>query len=170
MAKRRGKWVGDLSVHDLQAGPDVATIIQVVPTVTDESLSDVVLETCHIHLNIERILVTAIDACGYVIWLGKVLVGTTTPAQGLDPLSLVSGAWADADILLQGLLPVPPVNVNGFDGVKQINHSLAHVQLQVKSKRRFNRVNHGIFMAIACDVDNVVRVTTVRRSYLSTSG
>lgn len=162
----RGQWKGDQSVHNLVAGADVASVIQLVPTLSDVDIQqDVVMEVSHIHLSIRRLLASTLDACGYVIWMGKTLVSTTVPAQGLDPLSQSTFAWADKDIMLQGLLPIPPVQLNSAD-VNQIRLENLHVYIKVKSKRRFNRANHGIFLALSADVSNVIRVVTSRRTFI----
>ncbi len=164
-----GRWVGDTSTVTVVAGADVGTIIQLVPTIAEnvaDAQQDMVLEVSHIHLSIRRLLITNVDALGFVVWMGKVLVGTSTPAQGLDPLSQSTFAWADGDIMLQGLLPVPPVISAGDTGVAEIDRSNTNFYIRVKSKRKFKRANHGIFLALACDVTNVVKVTVVRRSYI----
>ncbi len=164
-----GRWTGDLSVHNLVAGADVATTIALVPTIAEnvvDAQQDMVLETCHIHLCYKRLLVTGLDAMGFVVYLGKVLVGTSTLAQALDPLSLSTFAWADGDIMLQGLLPVPPTVSAGNTGAAEVDNSLVHQYIHVKSKRKFKRANHGIFLSLSTDVSSVIRCTTVRRSYL----
>lgn len=166
MGKRHGMWVGDNRVQTLLAGGPIANVIQLTPTVNQADPQDAVHEVSHLHFNIERILTTAIDECGYVIWKGKVDVGGVVPAQSLDPLSLDALAWADKDIMMQGFLPVPPV-IFDVAGTPAVNRSLLHHYVEVKVKRKFGRVNHGIFMSVGCDVSSVVRVGVVNRTYLS---
>jgi len=161
------KWCGDSVLQTIVAGADVPTVIQLCPTVAVDAASDVVLETCHIHLHIRRLLASGVTGFGFVVWSGKVLVGTSTPAQALDPLSLDALDWADSDIMLCGGLPVPPVLSKGNDGTNVISAELVPVHLEVKAKRRFSRVNHAIFLAISADISSVLSVFVQHRTLLS---
>jgi len=165
--KKTVKWCGDSVLQTILAGAVVNDVIQLCPTVGVDIASDVVHQVSHIHLHIKRLLVSALDGFAYVVWSGKVLVGTGTPVQALDPLSLDAFDWADADIMLHGALPVPPIISAGNTGVAEVDASVIPVHIEVKAKRRFSRVNHGIFMAISADVSSVMSVFIQHRTLLS---
>lgn len=163
---RPASWNGNLIVQTLLAGGPIANVIQLTPTVTSAAIQDALHEVTWLHISVERILTTAIDACGFVVWKGKVDVGTSTPAQSLNPLNLVALEHADSDIMMEGLLNVPPVIFDAA-GTPAVNRELRAHKIHIPVARKFSRVNHGIFLAIACDVSSVVRVSVLHRTYLS---
>jgi len=163
------KWVGDLDTSVILKVPTVARVIQLTPTVAQQEASDCVHKVTHLHVALRRVLPSStVDAVAWVMWLGKVIAGTSTPAQALNPLSTIQAAWADSDIMGQGMLSVPPiVLVPSTDAVANNDAVIAHYW-KVKAQRHYSRVNHGVFLTFGFlgGSESSFQVTAVWRTLL----
>jgi len=87
----------------------------------------------------------------------------------LNPLVISTAAWADADILGQGMLSCPPVLFDTETPFNEFANNGCLAQREVvKAKRRFSRTNHGIFLALGYigDGESAIKVTLTHRSRL----
>jgi len=165
MAKRRrGQWFGDSQLITLQAGNDVAEVIQILPPANAlESIRDIVFERVIIGFQNRRVLTSVVEGCAWMVWKGAVITGTTTPLQALTPLSQLDFSWADKDIMQYGVLPVPPIF---FDGVANaITQELTSSMVDFNVKRSIHRANEGIFLVVRADNGGVVKCNVSWRLY-----
>ena len=169
--RRTRQFFGDSTTKGVLAVPTAADVIQLLPTQTAiEGSSDVTHKITFLDFSITRAGTnTAINKLGYIVWMGKVLLGTSTPVQPHDPLSASSFAMSDKDIMLFGSLPVPPVVFNGeASSTAFADGSVLSVQREVKAMRKLSRLNHGIFLQLATDVVSTIDVVvTWRTIYLT---
>jgi len=167
MAKKRsGQWFGDSELQTVQAGATVATVIQLLPTVSSlQSMRDVVFERCIISFQTRRNSLGFPDGYAFIVWKGNVLSGTSTPVEALDPLSQSTFSWSHSSIMKFGPLRCPPILLNGFDGVSEISGELTAEQVEIVVKRKVSRANEGIFLKVSTDASNLVKCNITFRTY-----
>ncbi len=169
MADRQGQWFGDSVLKTLET-TSVAEVIQLLPTNTIlESARDVVFERSIITFQTRRLLTTAVEGCGFIVWKGNVLSGTTTPVEALDPLSLSTFSWAHKSIMRFGKLEVPGI-IQSFDSAgafvnKATDQRLTAQEVDFDVKRSVGRANEGIFLAVTADVSSVLKCLVTWRTY-----
>ena len=163
--RRSGQWFGDAELQTITAGSAVGKVIQLLPTVSSlQSMRDVVFERVIITFQTRRILATALEGYAFVVWHGEVLTGTSTPTQGLDPLSLISFSWADRNIMHFGALAVPPTQLTSADAAV-IGNELVPAMCDTHVKRSVGRANQGIFLKVSSDVSSVLKCHITWRTY-----
>jgi len=75
-----GKWVGNVNSTVVLIVPTVARVIEMVPDVSTDSVNEWVHKVTHLNFSVARVTNAKIDAIAWVVWLGKYIVGTSTPA------------------------------------------------------------------------------------------
>ncbi len=166
--KKITKWVGDSVLQTLKAGPLFANVLAIVPVTldVDDAIGDCTHQTTYLKFHTRRLLTTSCSAAGWIMWSATALSGVGGPVQALDPLSLVSRAWANKDIMGYGPLDVPSTVSNGSTGVVEVDRSVMTLEYVCKAKRKLNRANHEIYLSVNCDVDDVLSTFIQHRSLL----
>ena len=75
----RGKWVGVVDNTVTLKVPTIARVIELVPDVANESVSDFVHKVTHLNFSVSRVLLGDITHLAWVCWLGRYAVTTATP-------------------------------------------------------------------------------------------
>jgi len=164
--KRSGQWFGDAFIKTVLAGPNVADVIQLLPTVTSvQSPRDVVFERSIVNFQTRRIGVSTVEALGFIVWKGLVLSGTTTPVEALDPNSTSTFSWSHGSIMHYGTLHVPALIPVGDAATRQISEEVTSHEIDFSVKRSVQRANEGIFLMVSADISSQVRVNTTFRTY-----
>lgn len=166
MAKRSGQWFGDSTLKTILAGAGVSQVIQLLPTANSlQSPRDIVIERIILSFQSRRILVADIEGFAFLVWKGDVLSGTTTPTESLDPLSTSTFNWAHASIMKYGVLKIP---ANTFDSTAQLpalSNEVTAETMEIIVKRKVNRANEGIFLAVAADLSSALKCNITWRAY-----
>lgn len=170
MAKRRGQWFGDRLQSTVNDIPLIADVIQLLPpALALESIRDIVFERCILLFSVTRVLTNDVTDVSWVAWHGRVGDGTVIPLEALNPRSASSTTMAHSSIVQTGRLPVPGVNTR-FDSAgavtgATINGAVMVMEYDFDVKRSIQRGNEGIFLTLACSVQDVIRVDTLWRTY-----
>ena len=158
------KWCGFgfLRVPETFALTTPPEVISLCPRMlSDDAQGDVTLEAIYAHIAIRRLLTTSFDALGYFIATQKADIASGDPIEVLDAIPSGGGSQAELgnrDILMQGLLPVPPRVFNGFDGSAAISSEIKVAEVHYKARRGLHRLTHGVFMHLNTDVSDVCSV------------
>lgn len=170
MAKRRGQWYGDRQQQGLNDIPVIADVIQLLPpALALESIRDIVFERCIISFSVTRILNTDITDARWMAYHGRVADGSVIPLEALNPRSASSTTMAHSSIVQFGALPVPATLVT-FDSAGSavttpVNREVMIHEVDFDVKRSIQRGNEGIFLTMACNVQDVVRADVCWRTY-----
>ncbi len=170
MTKRRGQWFGDrraITVPDIPGEGDPIMLLE--PAQSLESIRDIVFERCILCLSIHRLGIATITDFEYMVYLGRVADGSTIPLEALNPRSALQTTMAHASIMHVGALPVPPVT-HTFDSAGAYVSTITNREVQVVNldfsvKRSVNRNSEVILLTMATDVDSIVQVNVLWRTY-----
>ncbi len=177
MARRRSvrlpprskKWTGHHVTAIIQDAPVDNDVLRCVEVISDEQTkSDWTLDGIYLRLSLRRLLTTAIQEVAFIVAIQDTSnIGVVVP---LDPLSTDGLDIANADVLMWGQLPVPPV-IRTWDSTGALVGTHIDLELKttfwhIKSKRKLRRGKHAITLTIACDVDAAVQVRSLCRAML----
>ncbi len=170
MAKRRGQWFGDRAQSAVNDIPLIADVIQLMPPANAlESIRDVVFERAIICFAVTRVLNNSVTDVSWMAYHGRVADASVIPLEALNPRSASSTTMAHGNIVQIGRLPVPPVGVT-FDSAGAVVNNPITREVMVSEvdfdvKRSIKRGTEGIFLTLACDVQDAIRVDTLWRVY-----
>ncbi len=170
MAKRSGQWVGDRVAQAVQQVPGTGDVIQLLtPALALESIRDIVYERCILEFSIRRTTASTITGVTWMVYKGTVATGSIIPLEALNPNSAAKTTMAHGTIMQVGMLPVPPVNVR-FDSAgafvgETISKEVMTMAYDFHVKRSLHRDSEGVFLTIASNLDDVVDVNVLFRSY-----
>lgn len=160
------KWCGGSDLSSPALTPVVANIIPLCPSVSAAEYSDVTVLRTILMFSVRRILTTAFAELAFVMWEGKVLDGTSTPVEAVDPLSTNTFSYADTNVMHWQQLPVPP-NMEAFDGGAALTQEVQVTMVDIKAKRRLRRQNHEIHLLMGSGLNAAVQVRLQWRLLMS---
>ncbi len=164
MGKRRYQWVG--GGQNIEPEPDASTsvgeVIRVIPaTTTSEAAGEntqMVIEAIYMHFSIHRLLITELDALGFMVWTANVAEAGNDPSQALDALSTVDRAYANKNILMMAPLPVPRIALSSDLLSGTVTEEVLVSSHEYQASRKFDRSNQVLAMTVNSDVSVVVSV------------
>jgi len=186
MSKRkRTQWFGGGQViePETDASTSTAEVLQLIPSIQTgelaQEVSEFTIEAIYLHFSIRRILISAIDALGFLVYQGEVVEGGNNPAQALDALAQAPREYSNKRIMMMEALdalaqapreysnkrimmmaplPVPPIlgtsDLLAFTTDSQV--LVAHHEFQ--ASRKHNRSNTILCMTVNCDISVATRI------------
>ncbi len=168
--RMKRQWVGDTVSQTILVTPAVAETIQLIETTATGSDLSEFREVTHkftvLQFSIRRLLTTALGGVGFIVWKGKVLLGTATPAQPYSPQSSSKFFHSDSDIMLSGVLPVPPTIRAAADDTLLVSNEVVTDERYVKVMRKVSRDTEGVFLQMTASTASVVSVQVTWRTLL----
>ena len=171
MAKknRRFKWVGVQKLAQVNTFPSTSvSSVHVIsaPIVDGDIQADSMVERVLCSLNIQRISTTTIEGLGYIVAKQK-FDSTGTLIQVLDPLSTDVFDLGNKDIMAMGRLPIiGNIPIGNAAGVQLSKDLLVH-EIDVRVRRKLDRLTEGVTLTIVGDVSAIVKVSSQCRALLS---
>ncbi len=173
MARRRYQWVGGSKSQEpaTDASSGLSTIMEMVPA---ELLAtqvgpntQCVIEAIYLHFSIHRLLITEVDALGFIVWTANVVEGGDTPVQTLDALSLAPRAYGNKNIMMMAPLPFPGIFLSSdlLSATVTEEGLVAHHEYQ--ASRKLDRSNQVLALQVNSDVSAVFNVFAQWRVLLS---
>ncbi len=165
------KWCGKLFTRTVEdaAGTAASDVEKLCADLTSqEPQGDVTIEKILLDVTTRRVLETGIQRVGFYVAVQKVDVGTSFVSEVLDPVSLSQDEFqlGNRDILIQGLLGVPPVLSAGDTGTSEVTSELLRHHFEFNGRRKLHRLNNAITFTVLCEVTNIVQVTVMSRILL----
>ncbi len=165
MGKRKSTfWVGGGVIREPETDVSISTgdVIQLLPAVLRTANlgpdTSVVIEAIYLHFHIHRILITPLDALGFLVWISNVTETSELPVQSLDAISVDDRAYANKNILMMEPLPVPPVLNSGDLLSAAVNDEVIVSSHQFRASRKLDRASNVLAMNLNSDVSSVTRV------------
>ncbi len=154
------RW-GQLVIAETRAGTSVADVVQMIPGVpiADDAgaRTKFLIEAMYLHFSVHRILITEVDALGFLVYQGNMSDSGNNPVQALDALSLEDRLYTRKQLMMMGPLPVPPII---FDGVSAFTtqEQVQVASFEYQANRKHDRSQQVLCLTVNCDVSLVVRV------------
>ncbi len=176
MAKRKYWWVGGAENIEPMTDGDtsVGEVIRMVDAQTTgtEGGQDTqqLIEAIYLKMSVKRLLITELDAAGFIVWTANVAESGSDPSQALDSLSLVDRAYANKNILMMAPLSVPRIGLSGDLLSATITGEIIAQEFEYQAMRKFDRSNQVLALAVNSDVGVVLNVFCQWRVLFSRKG
>ncbi len=162
--KKAYSWLGGGENIEPMGDASTATteLIQLIPAqpVADTvgARTQFLIEAIYLHFSIHRLLITELDACGFIVWQAPVTEASNLPAQSLDALSTTDRLYANKRIMMMAPLPVPPIFLSGDLVSATVDERVMTSSHEYQAMRKHDRSNTVLAMAVNSDVDIVLSV------------
>lgn len=172
-SRKEYKWVGGGQniEPETDAGTTTGEVIQIVPALplADAGMipGQCTLEAIYLHFSIHRLLITEIDALGFLVWVANVKETNVEPAQALDALSLAARAYSNKNILMMAPLPVPPILASSDLLSAIVSEEVFTDHHEYQASRKINRSTDVVALTVNCDVSVATNVFVQWRALLS---
>lgn len=173
MGKRNFQWTGGGQniEPETDAGTSVGEVIRIVPALATSGDTGAntrcVVEAIYLHFSIHRLLITELDALGFLVWTANVAESGSDPSQALDALSLVDRAYANKNILMMAPLPVPRIALSSDLLSGTVTEEVLVSSHEFQASRKLDRSNQVLAMTVNSDASLVVSVFCQWRVLLS---
>ncbi len=165
MARNRTySWLGGAqNIEPETAGSTtVSEIIQMIPAqLTTESAGDrtqTLIEAIYLKFSVKRLLITELDAAGFIVYQGQVATGSNNPAQVVDALSLSSRVYQNKNIMMMAPLPVPKIGLSGDLLSATITGEIQTGEFEYQAMRKHDLSNQVLCLVVNTDVSVVLNV------------
>ncbi len=173
MAKRKYQWTGGGQI--IEPEPDASTsvgeVIRVVPALSPSADAGAdtqcVVEAIYMHFSVHRLLITELDALGFLVWTANVAESGSDPSQALDALSTTDRAYANKNILMMAPLAVPRIGLSADLLSATVTEEVLVSSHEFQASRKLDRSNQVLAMTVNSDVSVVVSVFCQWRVLLS---
>ena len=154
------KWCGLNLLKTVETTASTATneVVEICPDLsTAEMQGDVRVERILINLNIRRLLVSGIDAFGWMVADQKIVPSTGLVSEVLPVLDTTNSTFTlgNRDLYGIGLLPVPP-KVLQSDNTEIVDGRVLVERIDLKPRKTLHRLNHALTFTVAADVTAVL--------------
>ncbi len=173
MSRRKYQWVGAGAIitPKTDASTPTSEIMELVPAVLRTSAAgprtDCLIEAMYIKVHTHRILTSALDATGIIVWTAVVSEGADAPAQSLNALATDARAYGNKNIMLMEPIAVPPLLAAGDLLSFQTSDEIMVSSFEYQATRKLDRQNQVLALTINSDVSSVVRCFVQARVLLS---
>jgi len=173
MAKRIYSWVGGGQniEPETDAGTTVSEVIQLLPpqqtSVEVGNRTKCLIEAIYLHFSIHRLLITEVDALGFMVYQSAVSESSNNPVQALDALSLQDRAYGNKRIMMMAPLPVPRITLSGDLVSVTVNEEVKVSSHEYQAMRKHDRASEVLCLTVNCDVSVVLSVFCQWRVLLS---
>ncbi len=164
MSKRIYSWLGGgENIEPMTDGDtSVSEVIQMVPAYQTTEISggrtDFLIEAIYLHFSIHRLLISELDAAGFVVWQAAVSESSNNPAQALDSLSLQDRAYGNKSIMMMAPLPVPKTALSGDLLSATVTQEVLVAHHEYQAMRKHDRANQILCLAVNSDLSVVLSV------------
>ncbi len=138
------------------ASTTIAEVIQLIPVVPTTEVvggrTRFLIEAMYLHFSIHRLLISEIDALGFLVWQSQVTELSTTPTQTLNALSLDDRFYSNKRIMMMAPLPVPPLLASGDLATAIPDERVLVAHHDYQAMRKHDRSNQVLAMIVNCDV------------------
>ncbi len=165
MGKKRKEyqWLGGGENIEPQTGAStsVADVIQLVPGVPIADNAGVrttfLIEAIYLHFHVHRLLITELDALGFLVYQGNVSDSGNNPVQALDALSLEDRLYSRKQLMMMGPLAVPAIIFDGVSAFTTQEQVLVSSH-EYQANRKHDRSQQILCLTVNSDVSVVTSV------------
>ncbi len=173
MGKRKYQWVG--GGQNIEPETDASTVptelISLVPalptTISAGQDTNCLVEAIYMHFSIHRLLITEVDALGFLVWVANRKENSDEAVQALDALSLADISYANKNIMMMAPLPVPRIALSSDLLSGTVTEEVLVSSHEYQATRKLERSTEMVVMAVNCDVSVVLSVFCQWRVLLS---
>ncbi len=172
-AKRQYSWVGGGQniEPETDASTSVSEVIQLIPAQQAAAVvgrdTSCLIEAIYLNFSIHRLLITELDALGFLVYQESVGEGANTPAQPLDALSTTDRLYANKRIMMMAPLPVPRIALSGDLLSGTVTEEVLTSHHEYQAMRKHNQASQLLCMTVNSDVSVVCSVFCQWRVLLS---
>ncbi len=152
---------GQLVVAETRASTSVADVVQLIPGVpiADDAgtRNKFLIEAIYMHFHVHRILITELDAVGFLVYQSNMSDSGNNPLAALDALSLEDRLYGRKQLMMMGPLAVPLVIENGAAAFTT-NDAVLVSSHEYQASRKHDRSQEVLCLTVNADVSLVVRV------------
>ncbi len=173
MGKRKTQWFGGgkVVVPETDVSTSVAEIVELIPALKVADYvgqpSKCVIEALYLDFSCRRLLITTLDALGFLVWVANVTEGGETPIQSLDALSTEARFYGNQDIMMQFPLLVPPLLAASDLLTFVVGDEVTTAHFEFHARRKLDRSSQVLAMTINSDVSSVMTVFVQWRALIS---
>ena len=162
--KRQGRWIGGGQNIEPEShgNTSVAEVIQMIPSLPAGNIvserAKFNIEAIYLHFSIHRLLISEVDALGFLVWQVTVGENTTNPVQVLDVLDTSDRVYSNPAIMMMAPLPFPGVNASGdlvSNQVTQVGLVSLH---EFQANRKHDRSSMVLGLVVMSDLSVVFNV------------
>ncbi len=170
--KKEYTWVGGAQIiePETDASTTPGELLVLVPGIQTTEVvggpQNCLVEAIYLNFSIRRILLSAIDALTYMVYVGDLADNSNVVSTALNSQSLNDRLYSRKDIMMLGQLPVPPLLVSPTPAFTTSEEVLVH-HAEYQASRKLNRAGQSVVMAVNCDVSVATRVFCQWRVLLS---
>ncbi len=165
MAKRKKEyqWLGGGENIEAQTGAStsVADVIQLIPghALADDAgvRTNFLIEAIYLHFHVHRLLITELDALGFLVYQGNMSDSGNNPVQALDALSLEDRLYSRKQLMMMGPLAVPAIIFDGVSAFTTQEQVLVSSH-EYQASRKHDRSQQVLCLTVNADVSVVVNV------------
>ncbi len=164
MGKKRLQWVGGGTIREAEtdASTSTAEVIQLVPPIQTSTQtggpSECLIKAVYLHFSSRRILLSALDAFGFIMWVATRQENANLPVQSLDAIpSDKEVPYANKAIMLMAPLAVPPLLAAGDLLSFQTNDQIITEHHTFESNRKLDRNSQILCLNLNSDISVVMR-------------
>ncbi len=163
MSKRKKtyEWFGGGENLDVKtdASTSVADLIQMIPgrALADDAgvRTQFLIEAIYLHMHVHRLLITEVDALGFIVYQGNLSDSGNNPVQALDAVSLQNRLYSRKQIMMMGPLAVPPIIFDGVSAFTTQEEVLVSSH-EYQANRKHDRSQQVLTLAVNADVSDVI--------------
>ncbi len=161
--KRNLQWVGGGVIREAEtdASTSTAEVIQLVPPIQvatkDGGPSNALIKAVYLHFSSKRILLSSLDAFGFIMWIAIRQENANLPVQSLDAIPANNTPYANKAIMLMAPLQVPPLLAAGDLLSFQTNDQLITEHHTFESNRKLDRQSQILCLNLNSDISVVMR-------------
>ncbi len=172
--KRETTWVGGGVIIEPETDASTGTdeITQLIPAAAlgaavKSERTQFRIDSIYLHFHIHRILLTALDACSFLVYQMAPQENSLQPAMALDALSTLPRMYQRKNIMMHGPLPVPPLLAAGDLLSFQTDDRVLVASHQFRANRKHDTAKEVLCLVINSDVSVVLRIFVQWRILLS---
>lgn len=164
MGKRKTQWIG--GGQNIEPSTDVSTaigdVIQMIPVLPLAEIrgqpTSMLIEAIYLHFSIHRLLITELDALGFVVWVANLQEAGNLPVQTIDALSLNDRLYGNKAIMMMAPLPVPRIALSGDLVSATVDQEVLTAHHEYQAMRKLDRSSNVLSLIVNSDVSVVCNV------------
>ncbi len=163
-SKKSLQWVGGGVIKEAESDGSTtpSEVIQLVPAIpiadAQGAPAKCVIKAVYLHFSSRRILLSQIDAFGFIMWVANRQENSDLPIQSLNAIATASGPYANKAILLNAPLNVPPVILQNSTGpIFNTGDGLIAEHHTYEAERRLDRNSQILCLNLNSDLSVVMR-------------
>ncbi len=157
-------WVG--GGQNIEPETDASTstseVIQLIPPQPTSEVTGMrqnsIIDAIYLHFSIHRLLITELDALGFLVYQEPVAEGAAQPVQALNALSTTDRLYSNKRIMMMAPLPVPRIALSSDLLSATVDEQVLVAHHEYQAQRKHDRSSQVLCLTVNADVSVVVSV------------